>query len=429
MMKAGTKEVRNPAWGQSPIRRIDVARYTTREYANLEMERLWPQVWQIACREEEVPNAGDYFEYVLGNQSILVVRTRTDVLKAYFNNCLHRGTQLAKGCGNVDQFVCPFHAWRWSLDGQIRYVHDRADFPGLSDEQLQLPECQVGLFGGFVFIKMAEGGPTLAEFLAPISGQIGPYRLEDYRIQSWRTTIVKANWKIALEVFEESYHVMGTHPQALTTTDDVHVVNDRFGVHSRSIIPNAVPSARFEGDIAEQQVLEDTIEGFLDVELSDDGQRQMLERLRAGPLPPGMTTRELFRAMAQRQYAAILPDLEPDQYLTIWDYTIFPNFVFNALPGTIFGFIARPNGSDPDSCVFDVVSLQHPCGAQPPAVARQSITDPDHDWGLALSQDWSNLERIQRGMHNRVLRHTRLASYQELRIATRMDAIDAFLDA
>src|SRR5262245_10395250 len=75
------------------------ARYTSREFFDLEMERLWPRVWQIACREEEVPNSGDYFEYTIGDQSILVVRQDTDTIKAFFNACPHRGTRLACGTG------------------------------------------------------------------------------------------------------------------------------------------------------------------------------------------------------------------------------------------------------------------------------------------------------------------------------------------
>ena len=35
-------------------------RYTTRDFAELEQTRLWPRVWQIACREEQVAEPGDF---------------------------------------------------------------------------------------------------------------------------------------------------------------------------------------------------------------------------------------------------------------------------------------------------------------------------------------------------------------------------------
>ena len=172
----------NPAWGHGPVHRVEASRYTSRDYLEREKAHMWPFVWQVACREEEIGEPGSYFEYEIGDQSILVTRTLEGDVKAFFNTCLHRGTQIAKGCGRLTQFTCPFHAWRWSLDGKIRYVHDRQDFPGLKDEELSLMECEVGLFGGFVFIRMEKGTDTIEEFLAPIFDQLSAYRMEDYRI-------------------------------------------------------------------------------------------------------------------------------------------------------------------------------------------------------------------------------------------------------
>ena len=79
---------------------IPKERYISREFVDLEMERLWPRVWQIACREEELPRPGDYVEYVIGDQSILVVRGADGNVGAYHNACLHRGTRLGSGVGS-----------------------------------------------------------------------------------------------------------------------------------------------------------------------------------------------------------------------------------------------------------------------------------------------------------------------------------------
>src|SRR5687768_8510914 len=100
---AGLQEVTNPAWGKVPYRTIDVDRYISPEHVRLERERLWPNVWLMACREEEIPNKGDYFEFELDDQSLLITHTPSGEIKAYFNSCMHRGTQLAKGCGNLNQ--------------------------------------------------------------------------------------------------------------------------------------------------------------------------------------------------------------------------------------------------------------------------------------------------------------------------------------
>jgi phenylpropionate dioxygenase-like ring-hydroxylating dioxygenase large terminal subunit len=415
----------NPAWGEGGVKRVETMRYTSRAYHEREKKHLWPNAWQFACREEEIEEPGSFFEYEINDQSVVIVRTNEGAVKAFYNVCLHRGTQLVKGCGKQRQFTCPFHSWRWSLDGEIRYVHDRADFPGVTDAELRLPEVQVGLFGGFVFIKLNEGGQGFEEFLAPIANQLAAYRFEEYRIQSWRSTILKANWKVALEAFEESYHLLGTHPQGRVTGADVGTVYELYGPHSLSKIPTGTPSPRMKVQLSEAGLLEYMINAFLDTQLADAKQVEILEKMKGMPLPQGMTTRQYFQKMAMERYGSYLPDLVPEQFTMVYDYTIFPNFVFNVTAGNVFGFRARPYGDDPDYCIFEVISLQHPCDA--PAterVEREVITEPDYNWGTALTQDYHNLARIQAGMHAPSFTHMRLAAYQESRVYNRIRAMD-----
>ena len=83
------------------------ARYTSPEFAELEFERLWSRVWQVACREEEIAEVGDFCEYLIGDQSILVVRSDPETIRAFHNTCLHRGTRLADGTGRFPERVHP----------------------------------------------------------------------------------------------------------------------------------------------------------------------------------------------------------------------------------------------------------------------------------------------------------------------------------
>lgn len=74
--------------------RIPKEVYTSRDWFDLEKEYLWPHVWQIACREHDIPEVGDYFEYEIVDETILIVRTGPATIKAYFNVCQHRGRKL-----------------------------------------------------------------------------------------------------------------------------------------------------------------------------------------------------------------------------------------------------------------------------------------------------------------------------------------------
>ena len=96
---------------------VPKARYLDPEFQALELDKLFTRTWLMVCREEEISRVGSYVEYELGAYSIVVIRDATDSIKAYYNSCRHRGTRLVEGCGRVGTFICPFHGWRWNLDG------------------------------------------------------------------------------------------------------------------------------------------------------------------------------------------------------------------------------------------------------------------------------------------------------------------------
>ena len=99
---------------------IDIDRYVSAEFAALERECLWNDVWQMACRVEHLPDVGDHVLYEVGDVSLIVVRSATDTIKAFHNSCLHRGTALIERSGSTAVFRCPFHGFAWSLDGSFR---------------------------------------------------------------------------------------------------------------------------------------------------------------------------------------------------------------------------------------------------------------------------------------------------------------------
>src|SRR3954463_3636064 len=209
-------------------------RYLSSEFAELEMERLWARVWQVACREEEVPNAGDFVEYTIGDQSVFVVRDCDGSINAFHNACVHRGTALAEGCGTfVDCEVrCPYHGWRYALDGRVTHVVDAHDFDSLP-ANLRARSVRAECWGGFVFVNLDADAEPLLEFLDPLPTLLAPYRLEHMRFRSYRSTVLPANWKAVVDAFNEGYHVQGLHPQILPWTDDVSIAYEQYETHAR----------------------------------------------------------------------------------------------------------------------------------------------------------------------------------------------------
>lgn len=123
----------------------------------LEKERLWPRVWQIACREEEIPNVGDYVVYDIVEDSIVIVRSAPDRISAFFNVCPHRGRRLRDdACGTLSAFRCSYHAWRFGLDGKLIDRPDPDDWSEhpLTEADTALSEVKVETWAGMVWINM-----------------------------------------------------------------------------------------------------------------------------------------------------------------------------------------------------------------------------------------------------------------------------------
>jgi phenylpropionate dioxygenase-like ring-hydroxylating dioxygenase large terminal subunit len=205
--------------------------YLSREFLRQENERLWPRVWQIACRLEELPEVGDYVTYDIADDSVTVVRTAKDAIRAYHNVCPHRGRRLTNDAGRMQEFVCRYHGWRWDLGGECTKLVDEHDWgSGYSRKDARLQEVKVDTWGGWVFINMdPEAGP-LSAFLSPVNELCAKFEFDKLRYKWYRTVVLPCNWKVVLEAFDEAYHVQTTHPQMLGYIED-YTNSGAYGRH------------------------------------------------------------------------------------------------------------------------------------------------------------------------------------------------------
>ncbi len=206
---------------------IPIEPFVSPEYARAESELLWPKVWQAACRVEEIPKVGDYVTYDIGDESIIIVRTAPETLRAYYNVCQHRGRRLTDGDGHTVQFACKFHGWRWDLNGENVFCRAQEDWgSALTAKNLRIKQIKVDTWGGWVWINMDPNCQPLADFLEPVKGMCEKYEFEKLRFAWYKTAIVPANWKTVVEGFNEFYHVQTTHAQMLAYTNDYSVTKE-----------------------------------------------------------------------------------------------------------------------------------------------------------------------------------------------------------
>ena len=420
---------------------IPKERYVSQEFFDLEMERLWPRVWQMACREEEVRHVGDYLEYIIGDQSILITRSDPATIRAFYNTCPHKGTRLAAGVGNfaTGEIRCRFHAWRFELDGTNKEVVDRFDFPAsMTDAEVCLNQIKVGRWGGFVFINMDPDSESLESFLGPLPALLAPYGFDKMRFRSYRSVIIPANWKSALDAFNEGYHVQGTHPQLLRWTDDTNLQYGPLGKHNHMGAMGQVkheirPSPRLglgPGDYDERELLAVMIDELGGLFLKEE--RQKVLDLKDKPLPEGTTAMDAYnelRVAMLRSKGIDLGHLSDEQLLMTDDVHFFPNVVGPIYPGSTTLFRTRPNGLDPHSAIKDLWTLEWvPPDEDRPMCERKFYPDwAAKDWGLVTNQDYANMAHVQAGMRSRGCTGLRLNPRQEHNVIHMHEVIDEYL--
>jgi phenylpropionate dioxygenase-like ring-hydroxylating dioxygenase large terminal subunit len=413
---------------------LDASRYTSREFQSQELDKMWTRVWQMACREEEIPEVGDNIVYEVGELGFIIARVGADDIRAYYNACLHRGTQLrpTNSIGHMDQFRCPFHGFTWGLDGDIKSIPCKWDFPHIDKEKFSLPQAKVGTWGGFVFINMDENCQPLEEYLSILPSHFERWPLEDRYMTANVRKVVRCNWKVAQEAFIEAFHVIETHPQALEFTGDANSQYDIWGDRiSRLITTSGIASPHLDPQPSEQEIAEVLLYGA-----------GTEARAEAAPLQEGQTARSLLsdslKGAMKQQYGADLSHLSISEVIDAIEYFLFPNFFpwFNPSLPLIYRFL--PYGDDPDMCTMDVMLL-HPVpdeGPRPdPAPLR--LLGPDEPFTEApelnqispvFEQDVSNMPRVQKGL--KTLQRNKgvtLGNYQELRIRHFHQTLDKYL--
>ncbi len=493
LLKTDSKSVPAPlnkesALDHAPLS-IDAQRYYSREFHDLEVEKLWRRVWQLACHEDDIPEVGDALVYDIASLSFIVVRIGEDEFSAYPNACRHRGRRLLdcpkKGLTN---FRCPFHGWSWKLDGKLKEVPCHWDFPSVTEETHSLVEVKTGRWGGFVFINPDPDAQPLKEFLGDIDEHWTTLPFERRYKAVHVAKKLRCNWKIAQEAFMESYHVIATHPTLLYEMGDANSQYDSFGMLSRAISPQGIASPHIDAELAGEPYEDTTpftvyrhpITGDFYERLGEDrirltkgdgrvgvfnAQAEPLEgELKnadphicnwfAGRLTPDMeAASHVFgalpvaearasRAAARREQLRPLMGDEVDgvcdaELVDSIYYSIFPNISPWGCYNPIF-YRFRPDGDHPEQCIHEIMfMLPVPKGQDRPEPAPIHWLGLDEDYMEApelgrlakvFNQDNLNLPALQLGLRSVSGNRITLAEYQETKIRHFHATLDDWLD-
>jgi hypothetical protein len=412
-------------------------RYYTQEFMQREWDHLWTKVWLIAGMVNQLPNAGDYFTFEIGRESIICSRAADGRIRAFYNVCQHRGNRLVSaevGSLHGGEFQCAYHGWRFGADGRLNWVYCEEDFPqGSPCGKRNLVEIPCDTWAGFVWINMDEGCVSLQEYLEPIAGQLDCYRMERMKRTHWVTLDADFNWKCVQDNFNESYHLPYVHPQTLPVMNE-HYTGCQFDMyptgHARMLMPGGGPGPQYTGKA--DRVFEG-LKMELDFwELDPEPYRNDLPALR---IALQQRKRELGK---QKGYD--FSYYSDEQLTDHYHYTVFPNVSFSMKPDGCIFLMGRPHPTDPEKCLFDMwyltlfpegsteyfaqsvrdwVSIDHQVPHQRGKVGEVSC-------GPGIDQDVTIWYTQQAGLRSRGYRGEYLP-WQERRIRFFHDNIDRYL--
>ncbi|HZO47307.1 MAG TPA: aromatic ring-hydroxylating dioxygenase subunit alpha [Xanthobacteraceae bacterium] len=189
--------------------------YHDAEFFAHEAERVFRPSWQVVCHVNDIPQPGDYHTFDFLNEAIVVIRGDDGVVRAFHNVCRHRASRLVDGpSGHCNvRLTCRYHAWSYDLRGNLAGIPFRDTFVGLDPAEHGLKPVAHEIYHGFIFVRLAGAGPSVAEMMAPYESEIAPYRMEEL-VPLGRVTLRPrmVNWKNIADNYSDSLHINVAHP-------------------------------------------------------------------------------------------------------------------------------------------------------------------------------------------------------------------------
>ncbi len=323
-------------------------RYTSPEFMALEMERLWPRVWNIGGWANEIPEAGDFVTHALGRESILMVRQGDGSVRAFHNVCPHRGNRLVYvEEGSLERFTCTYHGWTFDHGGSLIHVQDPDDFPqGNPCGKVTLSEISCEVWAGFIWYNMDENCAPLGEFMGELKTYYDLHNMGAAKRVYYKVCEVDFNWKALHDNFCESYHLPTTHPQIGDYYDDDYKNTD-FELyetgHNLMKMKGSLPSLRTDAPFDMNAKLEGDLQTW-GLDPAD-----FVGRAHAVRHALQVQKRKLGPAKGFMHFKNL-----PDAWLT-------DAFHCNVFPGTSITVLAEvfslqrcePHATDPNKCIYE----------------------------------------------------------------------------
>ncbi len=323
--------------------------YTSLDFFQLEQQTVFCDNWVFAGFAHQLTRVGDMQPVEIAGQPLVLVKAEDGIIHAFHNVCRHRGARLITECRNSKKFVCPNHAWSYSLSGKLiarPHFHggDKHDVNQSDHHRADLVEIRCITWLDWVFVNLSGDAENFDSCIEPITKKLDGYEFADMQFTEALEFDINANWKLAIENFIEPYHVFSCHPW----------LNKFVGMNERE-------APVFDGKV-----------------LSCGYQFQKPDPARGGRLP----------------WFANLPTEKQNR--GDW-FVLFPNFGFEIFPDQVDVFIAWPHG--PIKCreTIALYFIGDGASSEKYETARNHVIQ---NWNDLNHEDIGIIERMQSGRNS-----------------------------
>jgi glycine betaine catabolism A len=324
--------------------------YTSDDIFAAEQETIFGRLWNAAGRASQLARPGDYLVRTVAGESIVIVRGRDEVIRAFFNVCRHRGTRLCVDEGGrfADSIRCPYHAWTYAIDGRLIGAPHMQDVEGFDPGDYPLHMAAVAESDGFLFLNLAREPASFPGWFAALKTRFERFDLAALRTAHRATYEVRANWKLVFQNYSECLHCPVIHPE----------------------LSRRIPYQSAANDLTDGPFLG----GYMELAAGHDSVT-VSGRSCAPPISSRMNDDDRRRA---------------------YYYSLMPNLLLSIHPDYVNYYLLTPLGVDRTRVDSEWLFNSGAEGA-----SRMRPDDAVSFWDLVNRQDWDIVERSQLGIASR----------------------------
>ena len=189
-------------------------------YAEEQRKIFRGPTWHYLCMEAELPEAGSFRTTYIGETPVIVTRDKDGSIHGLVNRCSHKGALVCVDAGGKkSQLTCLYHAWSFSLQGELvgvpfhKGVNGQGGMPESFDfKEHGLEKLRVESYCGLVF-------GTFSTHVEPLEAYIGPAMTAHLRrvfhkpveVIGYYHQTMDNNWKLYMENSRDPYHATILH--------------------------------------------------------------------------------------------------------------------------------------------------------------------------------------------------------------------------